>query len=179
MRPAGPVVPQTEQVTKEKPHTKILIPETDWYRVTTTKGNVFYSNKITKQSLWDIPEELKPALDAWQAERQASAETDDASGSKRKLDDSVDQGTAKKVKYQEEEDEDESEDELEDWQREAAEQLAEEAEQARLEEQQRIKESEAEAEQMRALVPDKVNLSLEEGKALFKVRIPRSLVSDW
>ena len=172
MRPAGPVVPQTEHVTKEKPHTKILIPNTEWYRVTTTKGNVFYANKITKQSLWEMPEELKPALDAWQVERDGSGEADDASSSKRKLEDSVDQGATKKAKYQEEDDEDESDEELEDWQREAAEQLAAEAEQARLEEQQRLKEEKAEAEQLRALVPDKVNLSLEEGKALFKVRFP-------
>ncbi|GAA6003861.1 hypothetical protein JCM5350_004253, partial [Sporobolomyces pararoseus] len=33
---------------KEKPKEKLLIPSTDWIRVVTNKGNVFYNNSKTK-----------------------------------------------------------------------------------------------------------------------------------
>lgn len=81
----------------------------------------------------------------------------------------------------EDEDEDDEEDsDMEDWQREAAEQLAREAEEEkkrqeeerkREEEEQARLRAEAEAQKNRPLnMPDKVELSTEEAKALFKVR---------
>lgn len=79
-----------------------------------------------------------------------------------------------------EEDEDEDESDMEDWQREAAEQLAKEAveEQKKLEETKKREEEErerlkveAEAQKNKPLnMPDKVDLSIDEAKALFKVR---------
>jgi transcription elongation regulator 1 len=76
---------------------------------------------------------------------------------------------------------DSEESEEEDWQREAAAQLAKEAEEeerrqreedekAKAEEAQRAKES---APQI--TMPDRVDLSIEEGKALFKVRLQRNI----
>ncbi|BGP15676.1 hypothetical protein JCM10213v2_003665 [Rhodosporidiobolus nylandii] len=44
---------------KEKPKEKLPIEGTDWIRVTTNKGNVFYNNKETKESSWVVPEEIK------------------------------------------------------------------------------------------------------------------------
>ncbi|POW09869.1 hypothetical protein PSTT_06475 [Puccinia striiformis] len=49
----------TSKKKKEKPKTKEPIPETSWMKVTTTAGNVFYTNVETKASSWTIPEEIK------------------------------------------------------------------------------------------------------------------------
>ena len=69
---------------------------------------------------------------------------------------------------QEEDDEEE-----EEWQREAAQQLAAEAEEEKERAKERAKEAELEAHKMReaieAAIPQRVDLSIEEGKALFKV----------
>lgn len=79
-----------------------------------------------------------------------------------------------------EDDEDDEDSDMEDWQREAAEQLAKEAEEEkkRLEEEKQREEEEkarelkaAEIQKGRPLnMPDRVDLSTEEAKALFKVR---------
>ena len=73
---------------------------------------------------------------------------------------------------------DDEESEEEDWQREAAAQLAKEAE----EEKKRKEEEEKEREAQKAkesvpqlTIPDRVDLSIEEGKALFKVCLPLPL----
>lgn len=81
---------------------------------------------------------------------------------------------------EEEDDEDDEDSDMEDWQREAAEQLAKEAEEEkkRLEEEKQREEEEkarelqaAEIQKGRPLnMPDRVDLSTEEAKALFKVR---------
>ncbi|PPQ69873.1 hypothetical protein CVT24_003208 [Panaeolus cyanescens] len=175
---------------KEKPKIKTPIPGTDWLRVTTTEGNVFYSNKITKQSLWTIPEGLESAVKALTAEKapikssaQKGKEKDPAASGKRKAEDTAaESARRKKTKTQdpEEEDDEDSEDsdeeedaEEEEWQREAAEQLAREAkeeeERKRLEAEQEQKRVEAEQQEAQRLqIPQRVDLSVEEGKALFK-----------
>lgn len=84
---------------------------------------------------------------------------------------------SKKAKVEEDEDEDSDESEEEDWQREAAAQLAAEAEEEkkRVEEEAKREKEEAEEEARRAKeapqlnMPAKVDLSIEEAKALFKV----------
>jgi hypothetical protein len=48
---------------KEKPKHKTPIPGTDWLRVTTNQGNVFYTNKAKKESVWTVPEEIKDAVE--------------------------------------------------------------------------------------------------------------------
>ena len=85
-------------------------------------------------------------------------------------------------KVDEADDTDDSEEsEEEDWQREAAAQLAKEAEEE--ERRQREEDEKAKAEEARRAkesapqitMPDRVDLSIEEGKALFKVCLQRSI----
>ncbi|KAJ3930013.1 MAG: Hsp90 protein-domain-containing protein [Lentinula lateritia] len=182
---------------KERPLTKTQIPDTDWIRVKTTEGNVFYSHKVKKQSIWSVPDEIKDAVaqlelnekkagegeHLMQAEEMLEVERVKAEikdTAKRKAGETEDTHLdevviTKKIKVEEapedEDEEDESEEE-EEWQREAAAQLAAEAE----EEKKRAEEEarqEAEAELKRAkeaqiVMPEKVDLSIEEAKALFK-----------
>ncbi|KAF8974761.1 Hsp90 protein-domain-containing protein [Flammula alnicola] len=174
------------QKEKEKPLLKTPIPGTDWLRVTTTEGNVFYSHKVRKESVWVVPEELKPALEALQAQELQRAEAAVAApqpqpkspgNGKRKAEDVVPVDEviiSKKTKVEDESDEeaDDDEEEDEEWQREAAQQLAAEAEEEQRRAQEREKEAELEAQRTRevieAAIPQRVDLSIEEGKALFK-----------
>jgi hypothetical protein len=202
----APIPPVGQQKKKEKAHLKTPLPGTDWIRVTTTEGNTFYSNKITKQSLWTVPPEIADAVKALDQQEKAPehaprAEKGDtvkakvAKEGKRKLDEvvAIDEVVSKKAKVEEEGDdegsgeEDGSEDddeEMEDWQREAAEQLAREAEEEAIrreeeakqqeEEERKAKEEAEKAKNEGALpklnMPERVDLSLDEAKALFKVR---------
>ncbi|PBK72579.1 HSP90-domain-containing protein [Armillaria solidipes] len=82
---------------------------------------------------------------------------------------------SKKPKLEEKAEEDSDESEEEDWQREAAEQLAAEAEvERKRQEEEALKEKELAEQEAKALqekqikIPDRVDLSIEEGKALFK-----------
>ncbi|WAR59054.1 hypothetical protein PtB15_10B396 [Puccinia triticina] len=61
---------------KEKPKTKEPIPETAWMKVTTTAGNVFYTNVENKTSSWTVPEEIKEQLKIYEeAEARKAEET--------------------------------------------------------------------------------------------------------
>ncbi|KAG5636611.1 hypothetical protein H0H81_007408 [Sphagnurus paluster] len=179
---------------KEKPAVKIPIPGTEWLRVRTTEGNVFYSHKFNKQSLWTVPDEIKEAVEKWDKEDFKQSQTKGIGGealraehrerpnlsenkeeqgmAKRKAEDhSMNELlVAKKAKVEVDEDEsDESEEE--EWQKEAAVQLAVEAEEERVrqeEEAVRLKEAEAEARRARLIMPERVDLSIDEAKALFK-----------
>lgn len=217
--PAFPVIPQAiipqPPKKKDKPLVKTPIPGTEWLRVKTTEGNVFYSHKAKKQSVWTVPEEIKDAVEAFerteehedaQKQQQEAKEkeveklgfeeeqelkrikTEMQGLVKRKaeepqpLDEVV---ISKKARVEEddgegeEEEDDADESEEEDWQREAAAQLAAEAEEERkrLEEEARlIQEAEdieakkmQEHERSQLNMPDRVDLSIEEAKALFKV----------
>lgn len=53
----APVAPVKEK--KEKPKTKTPITGTDWIKVETNKGNVFWTNAVTKESVWSLPGEIK------------------------------------------------------------------------------------------------------------------------
>jgi hypothetical protein len=215
VRPLPAFHPNAPQ--KEKPKLKTPIPGTDWLRVTTNQGNVFYTNKAKKESLWTVPDEIKDAVelldkqeedDKLQAGKQAQEETQrDVEAEqereiervrmevqevvKRKVEDISlsdeiviskkprvgDQVRGKLEEADGTEDDEESEDE--DWQREAAAQLAKEAE----EEEKRKREEDEKAEEARQnkesvpqlTMPDRVDLSLEEGKALFKVCLQRDI----
>ncbi len=195
---------------KEKPKIKTPIPGTDWLRVTTNQGNVFYTNKAKKESLWTVPDEIKDAVellniqeenDKAQAGKEVQEEkrkdadaeqereiervrTEVQEVVKRKADD-ISQSdevvilkkprVGDQVEGKEEEadgTEDDEESDEEDWQREAAAQLAKETE----EEERRQREEDEKAEAQKAkesapqiIIPDRVDLSIEEGKALFKV----------
>ncbi|TFY72957.1 hypothetical protein EVG20_g20 [Dentipellis fragilis] len=204
--PAFPVAaPAPAPKKKEKPQTKIPIPGTDWLRVKTNQGNVFYTHKVKKESVWTVPDEIKDAVEALEvkeaeelqkaseakqgeAARRAEeerrreierirAEVSDAVKRKAEEDVPLEEVVVSKKARVEDVEEDEDESEEEEWQKEAAAQLAAEAEeerQIREAEEKRAKEAEQEEkrqEQERAQqlnMPDRVDLSIEEGKALFK-----------
>lgn len=190
---------------------KTPIPGTEWIRVRTTEGNVFYTHKAKKESVWTVPEAIKDAVQALEKaevlnkekkrlEEEAGlkraeeervkeverikSEVEDIVG-KRKAEEAIpvdEVVISKRPRVEEEEEEDEEEEESEeseeeDWQREAAAQLATEAEdekQRQLEEKKRLEEealkAEEEAQKARPLnMPARVDLSIEEAKALFKV----------
>jgi hypothetical protein len=196
---------------KEKPLVKTRIPGTDWLRVKTTEGNIFYSHKIKKESVWTVPDELQDAVEelereesekleqlkrdevtvgeeaAKRVEREMSLEVERIKGEvqamvKRKAEELVPNDEViitKKVRVeQDEQDEQEdSESDEEEWQREAAAQLAAEAEaeKKRVEDMERAqKAAEEEVQRLQAAqinMPERVDLSLEEAKALFKVSV--------
>jgi hypothetical protein len=204
-----PALPATVP-KKEKPKTKTPIPGTDWLRVTTNQGNVFYTNKAKKQSVWTVPDEIKDAVelldkqgeDKVQEEEQTqekprrAAENEQAREIdrvrmevqevvKRKAEDvspSDDVVVSKKPRVEDqmedkaevaESTDDDQESEEEEWQKEAAAQLAKEAEEEekkRQEEIEKAKEAQKSKESIPQLpIPDRVDLSIDEGKALFKV----------
>jgi transcription elongation regulator 1 len=172
---------------KDKPLVKTPIPGTEWIRVKTVQGNTFYNNKATKASVWIVPEEIREAvsmLEKEEEELRRTAETSKASDNieggpvKRKAEASHTNASKKAKTNAEEEDEDE-ESEEEEWQQEAAAQLAAEAEaaeQSRKEEERQAKEEarrakeEMEEKAAKLNLPKREDLSLEEAKALFKVR---------
>jgi hypothetical protein len=204
------VQPESTKKKKEKPLVKTQIPGTDWLRVKTTEGNIFYSHKIKKESIWTVPDEIQDEVEKFEyeesekqgqpkpnavtvaeeearkAEREISLEVERIKGEvqamvKRKAEElvSIDEVViTKKARVEQEEQEEQEEDsesDEEEWQREAAVQLAAEAEaeRKRLEEMERAqKAAEEEAQRLRAAqinMPERVDLSLEEAKALFKV----------
>ncbi|TFY63407.1 hypothetical protein EVJ58_g3272 [Rhodofomes roseus] len=193
---------------KEKPLVKTPVAGTDWLRVTTTEGNVFYTHKVEKRSVWTVPDEIRDAVAALEQEEEETrqkqeeearrkaeltrlkeiekvkADVDDIVG-KRKAEEPVPMDEVvitKKMKMDETDDEEEEEssdeEEEEEWQREAAAQLAAEAEEEkrRQEEEKKRQEEEAqilkEAEKAKGApqlnMPERVDLSLDEAKALFK-----------
>ena len=201
-----PALPTT--APKEKPKIKTPIPGTDWLRVITNQGNVFYTNKAKKESVWTVPDEIKDAVellnkkeedDKIQAEKesQEKAQRDAVTEEereierikmevqevvKRKAEDvspSEESIISKKprmrdqVKDEPEEGEGTEDDQEEDWQREAAAQLAKEAEEEKKRQQEEAEAAEAAQKAKEGApqisIPDRVDLSIEEGKALFKV----------
>lgn len=198
---------------KEKPLLKKHISGTEWLCVNTNLGNVFYFNKSKKESLWEVPDEIKVAVaamkrqeeeDEQRAQQETLKKATQVEEAKRAEIDRIkqemkgvikrkaDQETpldelviAKKARVEEEDGEDSEEDEEEEWQREAAIQLAAEAEEERKRQEQEKKRKEAEQQQQQELeaeaqraeaarlinMPTKVDLSIEEAKALFKVGI--------
>ncbi|KII94772.1 hypothetical protein PLICRDRAFT_99110 [Plicaturopsis crispa FD-325 SS-3] len=207
--PAFPIAQPQPAKKKEKPIAKTPIPGTEWLRVKTTEGNVFYTHKAKKESVWTVPDEIKEALETLEqseAEEQRLASEKQAEQARRAeqerlleverikaevqdmvkrkaedvpLDEVV---VSKKARVEEVPDEDadggeesEESEEEEEWQREAAAQLAAEAEEEkkRQEEEARREKQAAEEEARKAKMaqldmPARVDLSLEEAKALFK-----------
>jgi transcription elongation regulator 1 len=173
---------------KDKPLMKTPVSGTPWVRVKTVQGNTFYNNKETKISVWTVPDEIRDiinAIDEEEAEqaKRASLANHATGGSvaKRKADaPSSSSAASKKAKMEAQSDEEDEESEEEDWQRDAAAQLAAEAEaekqrqkeekEIQAEEAQRIKE-EMEEKAAKLNLPRRQDLSLDEAKALFKVRI--------
>lgn len=203
---------EKKSVKKEKAKVKTPIPGTAWLRVTTTAGNVFFTNTERKESVWTVPEEIKDAVatlereekekeEATALQQHANAEerekfteaeaegirndAEEENAKKRKemeepqpLDELV---VTKKVRADEVESDEESEDDEpeEEWQKEAAAQLAAEAEEeerrrmeeeeTRKREEEELKRKEREKGTPTISMPNRVDLSLTEAKALFKV----------
>jgi hypothetical protein len=194
---------------KEKPKLKMPISGTDWLRVTTNQGNVFYTNKAKKESVWTVPDEIKEAVELLEkqeeedrireaqeeAQRNADAEQEREIERvrmevqevvKRKVEDispldeviiskrpRVGDHMEEDVAGEDEGTEDEEESEEEDWQKEAAAQLAKEAEEEKKKQQEEDEKAEearkAKESAPKLAIPDRVDLSIDEGKALFKV----------
>ena len=80
---------------KEKPKEKIPIPGTSWLKVTTNLNNVFYTDPSSKTSSWTIPDEIKDAVEAFEAdvkaqrvkEQEQKAEEERARAEERRLSD--------------------------------------------------------------------------------------------
>lgn len=56
---------------KEKPVEKTPIPGTNFIRVVTNLGNVFWNDKETKKSHWTMPAEIAEAVAEWEAAKYA------------------------------------------------------------------------------------------------------------
>lgn len=66
------------------------IPDTKWYIVNTTEGNEFYYNSETKQSVWEVPEEIAEAVKVFKEQEEKDAQnqrSNDSAGLKRKAND--------------------------------------------------------------------------------------------
>ncbi|VDB85358.1 unnamed protein product [Peniophora sp. CBMAI 1063] len=185
---------------KEKAVDKTPIGDTPWTRVRTNLGHTFYTHKTEKRSVWTVPDEIKDAVagleqrEREQATAEHSGEAEKAVARQREVERikgelkgtvkrkapeavPVDELVVTKKARVEAEEESEEESEEEEWQREAAAQLAAEAEderRARDEQAKRAKEAEqaqaaAIANDAKGLVmPEHVEISIDEGKALFK-----------
>lgn len=83
---AAPALEKKEK--KEKPKEKFPIEGTDWIKVTTNKGNVFYTNKTSKESVWTVPEEVKEVLAELESskKRKASEEQEEEGEATQKAD---------------------------------------------------------------------------------------------
>lgn len=204
--PPASLPSQPRKTNQEKPLFKAQIPSTDWLRVKTTDGNVFYSHKGRKESVWTVPDEIKDGLEQLeQHERRKEEQSKTKNGQMDKSEQGT-PGTAKRKAEEpilvdevfitkksrtdndlsdENDEEDMSEeDEDEQWQLEAAVQLAKEADELRRKREQQIEvehdpgskenqvtESNQQAQSEQHIVPAKVDLSIEEAKALFKVSL--------
>ncbi|GES80551.1 transcription elongation regulator 1-like [Rhizophagus clarus] len=90
-------VPYTQQKDKskdkkkkEKAKGKRQIPDTKWYIVNTTEGNEFYYNSETKQSVWEVPEEIAEAVKVFKEQEEKDAQnqrSNDSASLKRKAND--------------------------------------------------------------------------------------------
>ncbi|KAG6919444.1 hypothetical protein DXG01_006327 [Tephrocybe rancida] len=194
--PTFPTVQPEIAKRKEKPLVKTPIPGTDWLRVRTTEGNIFYSHKVNKESRWTIPDEIKDAVETLQSKERPKSGPDQSSQQeelertaevqrireevqsvvKRKAEESTPLGEVvitkkSKVEDAEEEGSESEESEEEDWQREAAAQLVAEAEEERIRQEQEEARLQKEEEAQRTTqlnMPERVDLSVDEAKALFK-----------
>ena len=176
---------------KEKPKTKTVIGETAWTRVVTNKGNTFYTNRETKESVWTVPGEIRDLVTALELEENGGVKKRKAQEEEEVVEEVVEdvpidsievaasaEGNAevivepkkKKAKKAVVRDIEELEGD-EDWQRQIAAQMAKEVAEAeraaaplRLEQDDPAVPVEPATPQ-----PEKLNVSPEEGAALFKV----------
>lgn len=65
-----PALKREKKDKKEKPKLKTPLGESHWIRVVTNKGNVFYNNSKTKESVWTVPDEVKDLVDRLEKKEQ-------------------------------------------------------------------------------------------------------------
>jgi hypothetical protein len=182
---------KAKKAKKEKPAKKTPISGTQWIRVVTNLGNVFYTHTERKESVWTCPEEIAEAVAELEREEEASkaAELEQAmreraererkekeelekaevervkreaeAAGAKRKAEGANEGAAKKPRM-----EDEAQDE-EEWQRQVAEEMAQEEQAGK----KRAASKEVETSVPPVFkVPDQVKLDPEEAKALFIVR---------
>lgn len=61
-----PINPNAPKKKKEKFVEKVLVPGTEWMRVKTEKGDVFWNHRVEKRSVWVVPEEIKEIVEEWE-----------------------------------------------------------------------------------------------------------------
>ncbi|KAG8927788.1 hypothetical protein FRC02_007773 [Tulasnella sp. 418] len=187
---------------KEKPTVKTPIPGTDWTRVKTTEGNIFYTNREKKESVWTVPEEIAEAVEELERKeieeeterkikeleenatrqlippppteapkRKANLAPDTRKGKKTKVDSNIERPPAPKKEAKEELDEEEA------WQREVAEEMAAEVEKPDTQKQYTDGTNTEKALPSQYNMPNKVDLTTEEKKALFKTLLQEKDIS--
>jgi hypothetical protein len=112
-------IPQQPPKKKEKLVEKIQIPGTEWLRVTTAKGDVFWNHRETKKSVWVIPEEIREQVQEWERSKEApspeaESQTQTEANGKRKATEEPKEGKESKKARVEDEDEAKSEEEDEE-----------------------------------------------------------------
>ncbi|KAM0787358.1 hypothetical protein ACM66B_003444 [Microbotryomycetes sp. NB124-2] len=75
-QPTASAPTKEKRERKEKPRDKVPVPGTSWIRVTTTKDNVFYTNKDTKTSVWTVPDEIKEQVALLENQEKEKARQD-------------------------------------------------------------------------------------------------------
>ncbi|WVQ72531.1 hypothetical protein IAR50_002088 [Cryptococcus sp. DSM 104548] len=213
---------EKKKAKKEKAKEKLPIPGTTWLRVTTNEGNVFYFEKEAKRSEWTVPEEIKDAVAALEAQEEAKradekmqedekldkerveklkelerirAEVEEEKRrkreeregeKKRKAEEGGDEaGREKKTKIEDDDEKaDGPEDEMDEeaWMKAVAAEFAEKDatdKKNQDDEEERAKNAEEEAAKKVFAVPEKVNVSIEEGRALFKALLIEKDISPF
>ncbi|TDL15870.1 hypothetical protein BD410DRAFT_808577 [Rickenella mellea] len=146
---------------KEKPIETTPIPGTDWLRVKTNKGNTFCANKGQKECVWTVPEDINELV--------VNLEKEEAAAEAKNSRMSTAHGKAHKFRRARVEDADENE----VWEDETN--VAEE--EAKKEEKELTKKTVAKGTP-EINMPARVDLSVEEAKALFKVASQKAESAD-
>lgn len=153
----------------------------------TTEGNTFYTNTVQKQSVWTVPEDIKDALDALERQERANAierkqSSDPAEREiervkaeveadvKRKAEEELDK-PSKKAKLEDREEQRSALDTEEEELNEDSHTEPEGTQQtvAPLSPAAESKEQDSSPSKASFTIPDRVDLSLDEAKALFMV----------
>ncbi|KAK4683836.1 transcription elongation regulator 1, partial [Tremellales sp. Uapishka_1] len=204
--PAPPFMPVVEQEKdkkkkKEKPKNKIVIPGTSWTRVTTNEGNTFYFEKESKRSEWSVPDEIRDAVETFdrgvkeEEERKEKERREEElrelerirlevqeETKKRKIENAVEEREKKIAKTEQEALGPADEEDEEAWMKAVAAEFKdvdqEKKDEKKKEKEDRLRAEEEAAKQVFA-VPDKVNVSVEEGRALFKALLNEKEISPF
>jgi transcription elongation regulator 1 len=82
-------LPKEKKKKKERPLQKTPLPGTPWLRVKTTEGNVFWTHKERKESVWEVPEEIRELAEQLEREEKEKEAREIESETQQKLADQV------------------------------------------------------------------------------------------